>query len=58
MCGCAGSGGGAGYVGGPGSPFFTTQASAGTSFLDTSVNGKCTGLTGNGNGGYVTVQMQ
>ena len=39
-------------------PPFSPHRLVGTSFLDTSVNGKCAGLTGNGNGGYVTVQMQ
>ena len=53
---CAGSGGGAGWVGGNGGT--NNVGSPGTSYLDSSVNGMCTGLASNGGNGYVTVTLQ
>ena len=58
-----GGGGGAGYVGGVGGtgtidPFAPyTPAGAGSSFLDASVSGTCTGLAGNSGDGYVNVYL-
>ncbi len=62
-CNGAGSGGGAGWVGGNGGTedFYSSQAtlgSPGTSFIAAAYFGTCRGLSGNSGDGYVIVTAQ